>query len=37
MMASSSEGPKDVDYIFDHLVGGGNFWQWKTTAVTRKH
>ena len=29
----SSEGLKDVDYIFDHLVGGGHLWQWRTTAV----
>lgn len=21
-------GPKDLDYILDHLVGGGGRWQW---------
>ena len=25
---------KDVDYIFDNFVGGGNWWQWKITLVS---
>jgi hypothetical protein len=33
----SYEGQKDVDYIFDQLVGGGHLWQWKTTAVGINH
>ena len=28
------DGPQDVDYILDNFVGGGHWWQWRTTLVS---
>ena len=33
-MSPSADGPKDVDYILDTFVGGGHWWQWRTTLVS---
>ena len=27
--------PRDVDYILDNFVGGGHWWQWRTTLVSK--
>ena len=34
VIADAMNVVKDVDYIFDNFVGGGNWWQWKITLVS---